>query len=72
MVQIIDDKGNILAHIHIDVVRTLQQIRSLVYQIGCQDPVNKSVLIIFVKFCKAIGKKTEGRADKYLSRLSSL
>ena len=55
MIQIIDDQCDILAHIHIDIIRSGQQIRCLIYQIRRQNPVDGSILIVFVKFGQAGG-----------------
>ena len=49
MVQIVDDKGNVLAHIYAGIVGLRQKLRRLVYQVGGEDPVDQAVLIILVK-----------------------
>ena len=42
MIKVVDNEGDILAHIHINVVGSLKKIRSLIYQVRGQYPVNDS------------------------------
>ena len=57
MIQVINDKGNVFAHVHTDVVWTRQQIRRLIHQVGGKDPVGQSLFVILVKFGQTIGKE---------------
>ena len=43
MIKVVDNEGNIFAHIHINIVRSLKKIRSLIYQVRGQYPVNDSL-----------------------------
>ena len=56
MIQIIDDQCDILAHIHIDIIRSGQQIWCLMYQIRRQNPVDGSILIVLLKFAQSFGE----------------
>ena len=72
MIKVVDNEGNILAHIHINVVGSLKKIRSLIYQVCGQYPVNDSLIIILVKLCKSPRKQTKGSAHKNLPGLPAL
>lgn len=72
MIQVIDNQRNILAHIHIDIIRTGQKLRSLVNEIRRQNPVNDTVLIVLIKLCKTVREETKGCTDEDFSCLSAL
>ena len=72
MVQSIDDVSDVFAHITVYIIRFLKKLRCLVYQVGGQDAVDQTVLIVLVKLLQSVGKQTEGRAYEYLSRLAAL
>jgi ligand-binding sensor domain-containing protein len=63
---------DVLAHIYIDIIWLGEKLRCLVYQVGGQDAVDQTVLIVLVKLLQSVGKQTEGRAYEYLSRLAAL
>lgn len=69
MVQVINDERDVFAHIDADIVRSGEKLRCLVYQVGGQDAVDQTVLIVLVKLLQSVGKQTEGRTYEYLSRL---
>ena len=56
MIQVVNDKGNVLAHINVNVIRSFKQVRSLVNQVGGQDPVYDTLFIVLVKLGKPAGK----------------
>ena len=66
MVQVIDDERDVFAHIDADIVRSGEKLRCLVYQVGGQDAVDQTVLIVLVKLLQSVGKQTEGRAYEYM------
>ena len=72
MIQRINDVSDILAEVAVDIIWFLEQLRCLVYQVGGQDAVDQTVLIVLVKLLQSVGKQTEGRAYEYLSRLAAL
>ena len=72
MIQGVDDQGDVFAHIDADIVRSGEKLRCLVYQVGGQDAVDQTVLIVLVKLLQSVGKQTEGRAYEYLFRLAAL
>ena len=72
MVQVIDDERDVFAHIDADIVRSGEKLRCLVYQVGGQDAVDQTGLLVLVKLLQSVGKQTEGCADKYFSCFSSL
>ena len=57
MIEVVDNKGNILAHIHINIVWSLKKIRGLIHQVRGQNPVNDSLIVILVKLCKSSCKQ---------------
>ena len=72
MVQIVDDKGNVLAHIYAGIVGLRQKLRRLVYQVGGEDPVDQAVLVVLVKFGEAVGEESEGGAAEHSLCLAPL
>ena len=59
MIQCIDDKSNIFAHITVDVIWFRQKLRCLVDQVCRKDTVNNTVFICFVEFLHTVCKQTE-------------
>lgn len=72
MIQVVDNQGDVLAHVHVDVVRTGEKLRRLVHQVGGQDAVDQAVFIILIELIQPVRKQAEGRTCEDLSRLSSL
>ena len=72
MIQSINQISNILAHITVNIIRSFQQFRSLVYQIRCQNLINNSGLISQIKFLQAIRKEPKRRSNKDTSSISLL
>ena len=56
MIQGINDVGNVLAHITVDIPFTLQQVRSLINQVGCQNLVDNTFLKSLVELVQSTGK----------------
>ena len=55
MVQVIDDERDVFAHIDADIVRSGEKLRCLVYQVGGQDAVDQTVLIVLSSnFCSPL------------------
>lgn len=64
MVQCVDDVCNVFAHVTADVVRLLQQLRCLIYQVGGQHAGDVAFLICLVELLQAVGEQTEGGKDE--------
>ena len=60
MVQCIDHQCDVLAHVAVDVVRTAEQFRCLIGQVGGYDLVDCAVCNRLVKTLQAVGEQTEG------------
>ena len=50
MIQRINDVSDILAEVAVDIIRFLEQLRCLVYQVGGQNEVKHAGFISLVKF----------------------
>jgi len=72
MIEVVDNKGNILAHIHINIVWSLKKIRGLIHQVRGQNPVNDSLIVILVKLCKSSCKQSKGSAHENFPGLPAL
>lgn len=72
MVQGINQKSDVFAHITADIVGALQQFGSLVYQICGQDTCNESFLISLIELLQAIGEQAKSGEYKDTSGFAGL
>ena len=59
MVQCIDQKRKILAHITVNVVRLRQKLRCLIDQVRCQHTIQNAFFLCFIKFVQSACEQTE-------------
>ena len=59
VIQSVDQKCDIFAHITVDIVRFRQKIRRLVDQVGCQDTVDDTILVRLIKLVHTVREQTE-------------
>ena len=67
VVQRVDDIGDILAHIAVDIPLPAEQFRGLVDQICGQDTADGTLFVSLVKPIQPGGKKSEGGEDENFS-----
>ena len=74
MIQSVDQKCDIFAHITVDIVRFRQKIRRLVDQVGCQDTVDDTILVRLIKLIHTVREQTEcsGSEDTFRFALFQL
>ena len=66
MIQSINQKCNVLAHITINIVRAAKKLRGLVNQVCSKNSGKDTVLICLVKLFKSVGKQAKGGKDEDL------
>ena len=59
MVQCIDQKRKILAHITVNVVRLRQKLRCLIDQVCCEHTIQNPFFICFIKLVQSACEQTE-------------
>ena len=59
VIQSVDQKCDIFAHITVDIVRFRQKIWRLVDQVGCQDTVDDTILVRLIKLIHTVREQTE-------------
>ena len=67
MIQMLNNIGNILGHIAVDIVFTAQKLRRLVYQICRQHLIKNTLLICLIKLFQSVRKQTKCRTHKDFS-----
>ena len=69
MVHGVDDSGQVFAHVGFQIPLSVNQFLGAVIQVGGDDIIQISLMVVLVKFLKAVGKETEGAADDDLVSL---
>ena len=64
-----DDSGQVFAHVGFQIPFPVKQFLGTVIQVGGDDIIQISLMVVLVKFLKAVGKETEGAADDDLVSL---
>ena len=72
VIQRVDDQGNVLAQIAADIIRTFQQFRRLINQVGGQQFCEQPFLVSPVKPLQAAGKEAEGCTHINVARFALL
>ncbi len=72
MIQGINEQSNVFAHVAVDIIRTLQELRRLINQVGCKDLGNNTLLISLVEFVQTAGEKAECGENKDASCFARL
>ena len=62
MVQGIDDSGQVFAHVGFQIPLPVKQFLGAVIHVGGDDIIQISLVVVLVKFLKAVGEETEGTA----------
>mgnify|MGYP007025218752 CR=1 FL=1 len=65
MIQGINEQSNVFAHVAVDIIRTLQELRRLINQVGCKDLGNNTLLISLVEFVQTAGEKAPYTLNRY-------
>ena len=60
MVQRIDQKSDVFAHVAADVIFAGQKLRGLIYQVGSQYAIEQSFFVSLIEFFHTIGEQTKG------------
>ena len=62
MVHGVDDSGQVFAHVGFQIPLSVNQFLGAVIQVGGDDIIQISLVVVLVKFLKAVGEETEGTA----------